>query len=118
MLLLAVTGFVFMSCDKDDDEPGTYTCISFLDGTYDITLYEYNSSGDKIFDHTMYDCVYEGSCTYRSQPGATKVKVYAKKRSYSPYSPEGWIQRVYMLKPGEEIIIDVRSYYKFGSQEP
>ena len=115
MLLLAVTGFVFMSCDKDDDEPGTYICTSYLRGTYDILLFEYNSSGDKIYDHTMSDCVYGCTCTYRAQPEATKLKVLLK-GGY--LSSDKWVQRVYILKPGEVINIDLYNSDIVGPEEP
>ena len=50
MLLLAVTGFVFMSCDKDDDDDFDYPMES-LYGTWNVTDVK---AGGRWYDVTTY----------------------------------------------------------------
>lgn len=111
-LLLCVAGvLVFSSCSKDDDKGiATYTFKCNISSYWDtsVRLFEYNSSGDKIKNNS-FECNEGYSKTFTASSDATKIKVYIDGK---------WVQQVYILKRGGNIVITVDSKTLVGNQEP
>lgn len=112
LVLLCVAGmFVLSSCSKDDDKGiATYTFKCNISSYWDtsVRLFECNNSGDKI-NNNSFECNEGYSKTFTASPDATKVKVYIDGK---------WVQQVYILKRGGNIVITVDGETLVGSQEP
>ena len=130
-LLLCVTFlFVFTSCSNVDDYEyednpilsSTYTVlyssVNPPDGVkIDVTVFEYNDKDEAIHQSHM-DNVRMGSTKkFTAKEKSQKLKVYIVTSSESQ-SDFFWIQQVYYLEPGNNILIDITDNIWVGKVEP
>ena len=116
--MAAVLTFVFSSCSKDDDGPGstTYTFVynsigaSYLDN---VKLFECTENGDKIKTNTLNSIEPGRRYDFTASDKAVKVKVYLAMGN----SPR-WVQQVYYLNMGSNTVIELTDDSVVGTKEP
>lgn len=112
ILLCVACVLTFSSCSKDDEnKESTYTLIYNSPtpwGEESVILFEYNSVGDKIKNNSI-ECEKGYTETFTASPNTEKVKVYADGK---------WIQQVFFLQKGGNIVIEVNGSSIIGNEEP
>lgn len=117
--------FAFCSCSKEEPElPQTNTqyTVNFLTTppkgfTINLTLFEYNSSGEKIGQNHLKNCTYGVSEQFTASPKSEKVKVYMVSE-FNGQSFPAWVQQVYYLNKGNNTDININGEIRVGSTEP
>ena len=131
LLLPFVTSlFVFTSCSNVDgyeyeDNPiltSTYTVLYSSanppDGVeIEVTVFEYNDKDEAIHQSHMKNVRLGSTRKFTAKPNAQKLKVYLETSSESQ-SDFFWIQQVYYLEPGNNILIDITDDIRVGKVEP
>lgn len=112
LLLCTACVFIFSSCSKgEENKESTYTFIYNSPtpwGEESVILFEYNNIGDKIKNNSI-ECEKGYSKTFFASPNAEKIKVYADGK---------WVQQVFFLKNGGNIVIEINGNSIIGKEEP
>ena len=111
MLLCAAMSLSFTSCSDDDDAESTYTFVyntSTLWGETSVILFECDKNGDKIKNNSI-ECEKGYTETFTASPSAEKIKVYIDDR---------WVQQVFPLNKGGNIVIEITGSTIIGREEP
>lgn len=109
VLLCAVMGLSFMACSDDDES--TYTFMyntSTIWGETSVILFECDGNGNKIKNNSI-ECEEGYSETFTASPNAEMIKVYIDDR---------WVQQVYPLNKGGNVVIEITGSTIVGREEP
>lgn len=130
MLLCVALLFVFTSCsnveeyeDKDNSILSStytvlYSSVSPPDGVeIDITVFEYNDKDEAIHQNNLNNVRWGSGNKFTARKNSQKLKVYISTSSESQ-SDFFWIQQVYYLEPGNNILIDITDDIRVGKVEP
>lgn len=119
--------FVFAFCSCSNEEPQlpqteTQYTVNFLTPppngfTINLTLFEYNASGEKIGQNHLKNCKYGTSEQFTASQDSEKIKVYMVSE-YNGQSFPAWIQQVYYLNKGNNLNIDITGEIRIGNNEP
>lgn len=113
----------------DDYSPrgkATYTVKMSMTGVsttssvhYDLMAFEYNDDGEKTGSHTITLATTGRSETYTANERSVKVKLYIKMYSdKSSYTEHHWIQQVFFLEKGGNIVVALKDSSLIGPMEP
>ena len=108
--MAVASGLVISSCSKEES-PTTYvlhwnTSTSFLDY---VNLCEYAENGDRIANNTVDHVAENGTYQFEAHEKAVKVKVYYKSTIFGT-DYRRWVQQVYYLKQGGNIVIEINAF--------
>lgn len=125
--ILTTTLFaITTSCSKDEEVGKNLTKSSYtvsydtpdVSGvTVDLTLFEYNSNGERIHSNAMTNCKVGNSKKFTATTNAQKVKVFLT-MSGSGNSKNTWVQQVYYLIPNSDVNITLNMQTIAGNLEP
>ena len=86
---------------------------------YDLMAFEYNDAGEKTGNHTITLATTGKSETYTANDRSVKVKLYIKMYSdKSSYTEHHWIQQVFFLEKGGNIVVALQDSSLIGPKEP
>lgn len=125
---IAVT-FGLVSCEKSPTPKSetTYTikmAISSVTPTsvvkIDLTAFEYNDAGEKIASNTLYATTVGESKTFSANERSVKIKVQMKMHSDNTTVPPiyRWIQQVFYLEEGKNVVAEIGDSSRIGTSEP
>ena len=134
LIFLAAIAAMASGCYYDpyaleDDSPKaktTYTVKMSMTGVtatssvhYDLMAFEYNDAGEKTGNHTITLATTGKSETYTANDRSVKVKLYIKMYSdKSSYTEHHWIQQVFFLEKGGNIVVALQDSSLIGPKEP
>ena len=119
VLLTSVFACIFISSCSKEEEPTTYVLHWNTSSSYInyVNLCEYAENGDRIAINTVNNVANNGTYQFEAQEKAVKVKVFYKSTiGRTDYSR--WVQQVYYLKLGSNIVIEVNDETMVGASEP
>ena len=112
MLLFATVLIFTTSCSKDDEVlETTYTFVYNVPTPYfdaSVILFEYNNVGDKISNNSI-ECENGYSKTFVASQNAEKIKVNVDGK---------WVQQVFFLNKGGNLVIELNGNSIIGKEEP
>lgn len=134
LIFLAAIATMASGCYYDpyaleDDSPkgkATYTVKMSMTGVtatssvhYDLMAFEYNDAGEKTGNHTITLATTGKSETYTANEHSVKVKLYIRMYSdKSSYTEYHWIQQVFFLEKGSNIVVALQDSSLIGPKEP
>ena len=125
---IAVT-FGLVSCEKTPapTPETTYTikmAISSVTPTSDVkidlTAFEYNDAGEKLASNTLYATTAGEAKTFTANERSVKIKVQMKMYSDNTSVPPvyRWIQQVFYLEEGKNVVAEIGDSSRIGTSEP
>lgn len=119
ILLYTTIIILFPACsEKEDIEPPqedveietTYTFVynAHTNKELSVVLFQCNKDGDKIKNNSI-KCLKGEQRTFTVDPNAAKIKVYIE---------NNWVQQVYLLHKGGNIVIEITNNTLVGKTEP
>ena len=131
IIATAILASAALSCEKEKQEepasPTTYTVTMAMSSVtptsaahYDLTAFEYNEAGEKVANNTLTMAVNGSTGTFTANQNAVKVKLYIKMYAdNTAITPQYlWVQQVFYLEEGSNIVITVEDHTKVGRAEP
>lgn len=123
-ILITLTLMLCFSCTKveEEDLPTTYTFTYIANDiaglTVDITLFEYNTIGEKIGVNTLSNCKGGTMRTFTASKIAEKVKIFYILSSATAPSSAKWVQQVFYLNKSDNTPIEMSATTIVGPNEP
>lgn len=130
LVAFIAAAFCLASCEKTPTpKPETTytvkTAISSATSTsevkIDLTAYEYNEAGEKMGYNTLYKTTAGESKTFTANERSVKVKVQMKMYSETTTAVAPvyrWIQQVFYLEEGRNVVIEIGDTSRIGASEP
>lgn len=132
LIILAViaAALSLVSCEKTPapKPETTYTvkmAISSVTPTSDVkidlTAFEYNEAGEKVANNTLYATTAGETKTFTANERSVKVKVQIKMYSDDTTTVPPvyrWIQQVFYLEEGKNVVVEIGDTTRIGTSEP
>ena len=119
---------LILGCSKDAmEQSSTFTfkmemskATSSSPIFFDVTLYEYSASNERIANHEVRKAYFGSSKKFTANSQAQKVKVYFKMYAESSaVAPQyRWINQVYYLEKGKNVYISLADDTRIVTHEP